>query len=206
MHGENPTEETSPENEFGLPSYPQAQPVRWKTDIDGNISCPTKDFGGCSSSLLELKCIFSKDWLLSLESQAKELMTSLKFFQRYNLNGNVKTKCTCANTENSRKASSRKNSHDNYLYCPFSNDINKEDIMHFQGHWAKAEPVIVRGVVDEASHLIWEPSFIWSAIDRDNASIELSSMKAIDCLACCEVSSEDHFKILYIHVYCNLLE
>ena len=76
--------------------------------------------------------------------------------------------------KNSRKAASREKSADNYLYCPLSNDIKQDDLKHFQRHWIKGEPVIVRGVLEQMSQLSWEPALMWRAIRGSKASPELS--------------------------------
>ena len=101
--------------------------------------------------------------------------------------------CKCNETGKGllRRAAFREGSEDNYLYCPASKDIFEDGkLFHFQKHWAKGEPLIVRDVLEETTHLSWEPMVMWRAlcenVDSDISS-KMSEVKAIDCLACCEV-------------------
>lgn len=48
--------------------------------------------------------------------------------------------------KNLRNAASREDS-SNYLYCPSAIDIQQGDLDHFQAHWIRGEPVIVRDVL-----------------------------------------------------------
>ncbi|CAH2051298.1 unnamed protein product [Thlaspi arvense] len=64
-----------------------------------------------------------------------------------------------------RKAASRKSS-DNYLFSPGSIEILKEEeLLHFQEHWAKGEPVIVRDTLENIHGLSWESDVDISARD-----------------------------------------
>jgi len=99
-----------------------------------------------------------------------------------------------------RKAASRDGSSDNYLYSPDSLDVLKqEELLHFQEHWSKGEPVIVRNALNNTAGLSWEPMVMWRALceNVDSAiSSNMSDVKAIDCLANCEV--ETHFLIKFL--------
>ncbi|KAJ6376918.1 hypothetical protein OIU76_025967 [Salix suchowensis] len=90
-----------------------------------------------------------------------------------------------------RRAAFREGSEDNYLYCPASKDILEyEELFHFQKYWVKGEPVIVRDVLEQTTHLSWEPKVMWRALCENvdfHISSKMSEVKAIDCLACCEV-------------------
>ncbi|EFH69625.1 hypothetical protein ARALYDRAFT_890022 [Arabidopsis lyrata subsp. lyrata] len=46
------------------------------------------------------------------------------------------------------KAACREGSEDNYLYCPSVRDVQKDDLKHFQHHWVKGEPVVVRNALE----------------------------------------------------------
>ncbi|CAA6666617.1 unnamed protein product [Spirodela intermedia] len=94
-----------------------------------------------------------------------------------------------------RKAACREDSTDNYLYCPTSRDIREGDVEHFQKHWVKGEPVIVRDVLEFTSGLSWEPMVMWRALrekTKSRAGFEHFAVKAIDCLDWCEVEINIH--------------
>ena len=88
-----------------------------------------------------------------------------------------------------RKAASREGSDDNHLYCLRAQDIQHEDLKHFQWHWSRSEPVIVSDVLESASGLSWEPFVMWRAVRQLNhlKHDRLLEIKAIDCLDWCEV-------------------
>jgi [histone H3]-dimethyl-L-lysine9 demethylase len=91
---------------------------RWKINSNGSIPCPPNEFGGCGSSLHELKCLFEDQIVSSLLEKASSLVKSETIPE---LGG---SKCPCItesggmNDETSRKSSCRENSNGNYRYCP----------------------------------------------------------------------------------------
>lgn len=189
MHGGDPLPETADQIDMSVPDHRSRLAAMWKAHSSGIIPCPPPEFGGCGASLLDLMQILPENWLLDLEARAKCLARNFGFAQQPGVSVKAKCSCSCSGNKNSRKAASRENSTDNYLYCPLSNDIKQDDLKHFQRHWIKGEPVIVRGVLEQMSLLSWEPALMWCAIRGSKASPELSQLKAIDSLACCEVSS-----------------
>ncbi|KAG6778480.1 hypothetical protein POTOM_014815 [Populus tomentosa] len=168
--------------------YDHIEPLflSWNANEDGSISCPPNEMGGCGDCALELKHILPPRQVAELKRKAAELLEICGTEQ-------VSLMCKCNETGKGllRRAAFREGSEDNYLYCPASKDIlEDEKLFHFQKHWAKGEPVIVRDVLEETTHLSWEPMVMWRAlcenVDSDISS-KMSEVKAIDCLACCEV-------------------
>ncbi|MBA0667494.1 hypothetical protein Goklo_000569 [Gossypium klotzschianum] len=65
-----------------------------------------------------------------------------------------------------RKAASREDSTDNYLYCPKAKDVQNGNLKHFQRHWTKGEPVIFTNVLEntpgrDQSSLILQRLYVW---------------------------------------------
>ncbi|KAF3451757.1 hypothetical protein FNV43_RR07853 [Rhamnella rubrinervis] len=184
MHGGDPLSESSLSNtsedhvEFKALS-------NWKANADGSITCAPKDMGGCGDCVLELKRILPCGWISNLGEKASNLL--IDGTQHTTLKKNyVETR-----KEVLRKAASREDSDDNYLYCPDSaSSLNGGDFLRFRRHWANGEPVIVRDVLKQATGLSWEPMVMWRALS-ENTDSETDSknlvVKAIDCLAGCEV-------------------
>lgn len=173
--------------------------IEWKAEINGHIRCPPEAIGGCGNQLLELKCIFSEEWMKELEEKAQELAAKNKSPEV----PDVSSSCSCFNDAgqvdvdnvNLRKAACREDSSDNHLYCPTARDVQHGDLDHFQKHWIKGEPVIVRNVLESAHGLSWEPMVMWRAFRETSKSktakngSNFLAVTAIDCLELNEVSS-----------------
>lgn len=183
------------EANVSLSSGNEAKPGSvWKANEDGTIPCPPELLGGCGGSLLELRCLFLDSWISQLVDKAKELMKSFDFIEP--LEASCEN-CSCLTPDelvglsscNLRKAASRMDANDNYLYCPNAQDLNFEDLRHFQYHWAKGEPVLVSNVLETTSGLSWEPMVMWRAFRQvsNNKSSKHLYVTVIDCLDLSEV-------------------
>lgn len=167
----------------------------WIAHEDGSIPCPPEDMGGCGEGILELKHILSEDWVSDLLVKAEELAKVHKLKDMFETPAQW---CSCINSVGDidttkgklRKAASREDSNDNYLYCPAAVDIQDEDMKHFQSHWLKGEPVIVSNVLETTCGLSWEPMVMMRAFRqiKNKKHSQLSDVVAINCLNCCEVS------------------
>lgn len=168
--------------------------MQWRANPDGSIPCPPV-VGGCGNSLLQLKHIFPENMLLMLEEKANTIV-GLESSEELRENSGPCT-CFCLSEKNDsgsdslRKAASREGCDDNLLYCPSARYIQEGEVEHFQKHWAKGQPVIVRDVLDLSSGLSWEPMVMWRALREKKVrkvKSENFELKAIDCLDWCEVS------------------
>ncbi|KAG7942356.1 hypothetical protein I3843_16G098700 [Carya illinoinensis] len=179
----------------------------WKSKEDGSIPCPSKDMGGCGQGILELRCVFSENFVADLVKKAEEIAKSCKLMD---VAATSLQRCLCFNSvgevdfsnDRLRKAASREDSDDNYLYCLRAQDIHHRDLKHFQWHWSRAEPIIVSNVLESASGLSWEPEVMWRAVRqlkhaKHDRELEV---KAIDCLDWCECNINIHqFFTWYMH-------
>ncbi|TKV92594.1 hypothetical protein SEVIR_9G171300v4 [Setaria viridis] len=168
---------------------PEDNTPRWRANSNGSIPCPPNAFGGCGSSLLELKCLLEEKFIADLLEKSNSVVNNGTQLESEG------SKCSCfaesgyMNDETSRKASRRHNSCDNYIYCPTARDVQNESLDHFQEHWLKGQPVIVRDSLALASGLSWEPMVMWRALReiRDKNKDERLSVIALECLTWCEV-------------------
>lgn len=181
MHGGDSSQVSCP---LETSEYDTEPSTEWNANDDGSVTCPSKDIGGCNKCILELKRILPCQWISNLEVKARCLLGDDQTEQ---------TDFRCkyvARTDPLRKAASRENTNDNYLYSPDSSDIQTVGLSSFQKHWINGEPVIVRNVLEQATGLSWEPMVMWRALS-ENPEAETGSnffeVKAIDCLAGCEV-------------------
>lgn len=165
----------------------------WRAKSDGSIPCPPKDKGGCGSGILSLRRIFYANWVHELVKSAEDLLVNHKLADtRFSEDCSVCLSMFSACSENHvavRQAAFRKNTCDNFLYCPNAVDLGQGDFEHFQMHWRKGEPVIVRNTLGTASGLSWEPMVMWRAFRSARKKLEEEPfcVNAIDCLDWCEV-------------------
>lgn len=194
----------------------------WRAMKNGVIPCPPKDNDGCGHEYLELKCIFNQNWVSELKEKVKRLVKIHGLENMLTVSAQC-TSCFESHDEidpinkNLRKAASREDSSDNYLYCPSASDVKRGDLEHFQGHWIKGEPVIVRNALELTSGLSWEPMVMWRAMRELTylGSSKHLNVKAIDCLDWCEVShiiyfckiNSEQIALLFSHrvIFCMIL-
>ncbi|KAL3844817.1 hypothetical protein ACJIZ3_002220 [Penstemon smallii] len=163
----------------------------WRSTETGIIQCPPQCLGGCGEGILELKRIFTDNRVSELLPKAEKLARRHEFEDVLK-----KFECSClkrldekSDGNKLRKASSRQNSEDNFLYCPAGKDLQHDDLKHFQWHWSKGEPVIVSDVLETTLGLSWEPMVMWRAF-RQKANTKkhelLYDVTAINCLDWCQ--------------------
>ncbi|PPD77948.1 hypothetical protein GOBAR_DD25120 [Gossypium barbadense] len=167
MHGEDPLPESYLQEKVEKQPGPS---IQWEANNDGSITCPPKEIGGCGDCRLELKRILPMGWISNLDTKAWEILSNCRIRQWLKtLNGD--------NTSGEGQI-------DNGLYSSTSTDNLDEGFRHFQTRWAKGEPVIVKNTLANSSGLSWEPMVMWRALCK---RLEMPEVKAIDCLAGCEV-------------------
>ncbi|XP_058095899.1 uncharacterized protein LOC131241195 isoform X2 [Magnolia sinica] len=167
----------------------------WRANGDSSILCPPNERGGCGIELLKLQRNFKANWVAKLLKNAEDLTSSYDFSD-----DDFSTGCSLCSPNGSaendrnnsgvRQAAFRENSNDNFLYCPNAFDLGDDEIEHFQRHWVRGEPVIVRDAHEKTSGLSWEPLVMWRALReecRKKLKEESRTVKAIDCLDWCEV-------------------
>lgn len=167
----------------------------WKANENGSIPCPLKVLGGCGNGHLELRCMFTENAIVELTEKAEEIAKALNLEHALEFSNQL---CFCYNSMGEvdfannklRKAASREDTADNYLYCPVAKDIHSGDFKHFQKHWANGEPVIVRDVLENTCGLSWEPMVMWRAFRQiKNTKHDLQlEVSALNCLHWSEVS------------------
>ncbi|XP_051140980.1 lysine-specific demethylase JMJ29-like isoform X2 [Andrographis paniculata] len=167
----------------------------WRSTENGVIHCPPKSMGGCGKGILELKYIFKNNLVSRLLNRAENLFRTLDFGD---LHKSLDPKCPCLdkneNASSIRRAASRHNSEDNFLYCPTATSLQPDDLRHFQCHWSKGEPVIVSDVLANSKGLSWAPMVVWRAFRqvKHEKHGQLLDVVAINCLDMCEVEINAH--------------
>ncbi|XP_061372854.1 lysine-specific demethylase JMJ27 [Gastrolobium bilobum] len=171
----------------------------WKANSDGNIPCPPKQRGGCGTGILELRRTFKANWVAKLLNNAEDLTRDCA-----PLDEDITERCSLCRPNlvegkinpEVRRAAYRDDSNDNFLYCPNALDISDDEIEHFQRHWIRGEPIVVRNILDNTSGLSWEPMVMWRALRETGSKVkfkeETRSVKAIDCFDWCGVEINIH--------------
>ncbi|KAI7734136.1 hypothetical protein M8C21_010347 [Ambrosia artemisiifolia] len=173
----------------------------WKSLEDRRIPCPPESMGGCGRGILQLVHLKPLEWVPNL------LENTLKLLKHHKVEEDMRDMrvewCTCsdivknnsdADNYQLRKAASRENSNDNYLYCPRAVDILPGDLKHFQWHWSKGQPVIVSNALETTLGLSWEPMVMWRAFRQMKSAKHdrLLDVAALSCLNWCEVDVNVH--------------
>ena len=170
----------------------------WKVNADGSIPCPPKERGGCGFLQISLRQTGKPHWIPKLVKSVEAAVGNEKIIKP-----NPSEPCQLCFNENNpksavncgclREAAQREATPDNFIYCPTVEIIKKEGLKHFQRHWIKGEPVIVRNVVDKVASVSWEPMVMWRALRESDKNKfddeETNSLKAVDCLDWCQVHS-----------------
>ncbi|CAK7350738.1 unnamed protein product [Dovyalis caffra] len=85
-----------------------------------------------------------------------------------------------------QEAAAREDSSDNLLYYPAIMDIRSDNLEHFQKHWGRGQPIIVRNVLQSTSDLSWDPIVIFCNYLK-NIAARSQNEQAKDCLDWFEV-------------------
>ncbi|CAN6271130.1 unnamed protein product [Urochloa humidicola] len=165
---------------------------RWRVNSDASIPCPPNEFGGCGSSLLELKCLFKEKFIPNLLEKANSVVNTETVLERGDSKCSCFTESSEMNEGTSWKAASRENTNDNYIYCPTAKDVQNGSLDHFQEHWLKGHPVIVRDTLALTSGLSWEPMVMWRALREKRDKQDQLSVTALECMTWCEVEFNIH--------------
>ncbi|KAL8143765.1 hypothetical protein V2J09_016797 [Rumex salicifolius] len=170
--------------------------LEWKATENGSIYCPGPE---CDSAMLKLRYMFKKS-VLDLVKQAEEII--MNFCSKSEIKALNMPTCSCIFPGNLEplnhevlNAATRDNGNDNNLYSPDAMIIQQEDLRHFQWHWSKAQPIIVRNVLEKnGTGLRWDPMVMWRAVRQiKNTNYDLNlDVTAIDCLDWSEVEINAH--------------
>ncbi|XP_010688672.2 lysine-specific demethylase JMJ26 isoform X2 [Beta vulgaris subsp. vulgaris] len=162
----------------------------WKSNNKGSIPCPPSIYEGCGGTFLELKSILSDGWVSELLNKAEK--TAAKWEPENAPPAPEGCSCSVSDADSGsilRKCASREGSDDKRLYWPDARDIQFGDLKHFQWHWSRREPIIVKNVLDTTLGLSWEPMVMWRAFRQlgNSKNSTPSKVKAINCLDWSEV-------------------
>ncbi|KAJ3686956.1 hypothetical protein LUZ61_016120 [Rhynchospora tenuis] len=159
-----------------------SRPDVWTLQADGQIPCPPEKLGGCGNSVLELQSVLGENYVSHLLQKINEMTSANPNFKE---DGDAST-CDCSTKSdklNLREAANRNYTGDNYVYCPLGWEVKDGELGHFQKHWMKGEPIIVRDVLGLTSGLSWEPMVMWRALreTKYKDQVERLAVLAVNC-------------------------
>ncbi|MCD7460411.1 hypothetical protein HAX54_043506 [Datura stramonium] len=170
-----------------------AMASKWKPKENGAIPCPPKDMGGCSKGTLNLRCIFSENWMSQLLLKAKEIAHKCELKETIMIQNlhysRSKYKVTMILLVALRKATARENSDDNYVFCPAAVDTGKL-------YLSEGEPVVATNVHDNALRSSWEPMVVWRACRKTETDTDV-----LNCLNWCKPEVEHHHQVYLMQGY-----
>ncbi|CAH8392794.1 unnamed protein product [Eruca vesicaria subsp. sativa] len=121
------------------------------------IDCKREEVKECSNDL-SLRSLFSLELARKLETSAEEIISC------YELPETLDKYLACPFCLGKEKPSSlkeasrrREDTSTNFLYYPTVIDLQQNNLEHFQTHWSKGHPVIVRSGLKKGSNLNWDP-------------------------------------------------
>lgn len=166
----------------------QEVPVEeWRAEVNGCVCCPSKAQGGCGVEILGLRRIFEANFITELINNAERITQHYKCAEN-DLSDECAWCCFVSSLGNGpcerRRTASRADGHDNFLYCPDATQMRDDGYKHFQMHWMKGEPIVVRNLLEKSSGLSWEPMVMWRAFFGARRTLKEESFifKAVDCL------------------------
>lgn len=129
------------------------------------VSCPPTKLGDCGNSHLDLSYVFPLSWIKEMEAKAEEIICSYDFPETLDKTSSCPM-CVDKDHKTSRnkqlpEAAQREDSNDNYLFYPTVLDIGSNHFEHFQKHWGRGHPVVVRDVLQSTPNLSWDPLFMF---------------------------------------------
>ncbi|KAI3795784.1 hypothetical protein L1987_38443 [Smallanthus sonchifolius] len=116
----------------------------WRHHLDGCISCPPKNLGGCERGLLRLTSFYPFSLTKDLEESAKKLLCN------FPLNG-LSDSSSCLLCDENVEAG---------LYFSTQPEFKDNNLEHFMKHWGKGQPVIIRDVIQNQPYLNWGFGFM----------------------------------------------
>ncbi|KAL9248644.1 Lysine-specific demethylase JMJ28-like protein [Drosera capensis] len=152
-----------------------------------SVTCLHREIEGCGESLLDLRCVFPFNWIKDVEQSAEDILSSHEDGKTSDDSLNCSLCADGAQEATKEKesiaASRRKSSSDNFLYCPNAHGDNVSLLKHFQKHWRRGQPVIVRNVVlDGESNVSWDPVAIFCRYLERNTQSEHQAGESSPCL------------------------
>ena len=153
--------------------------------------CQLKDVKGGRNNL-SLRSLYSLELTRKLEISAEEIVSCYELpeildrYLRCPFCPGREKQSGNSNDNHLKEASRRcEDVTGNFLYYPTAMDFQQNNLEHFQTHWSKGHPVIVRSVLKGGSSLNWDPVAMFCNYLRNS---NRKTGNTTDCMDWFEVS------------------
>jgi lysine-specific demethylase 3 len=135
--------------------------VKCSNGIKSPKVCKRKEVKGCSNNLF--LSLFPLELTSKLEISAEEVVSCYELpeiLDKYSgcpFCIGMETQSSSSDSHLKEASKTREDGTGNFLYYPTVLDFHQNNLEHFQTHWSKGHPVIVRSVIKSGSSLNWDP-------------------------------------------------
>ncbi|KAJ7567578.1 hypothetical protein O6H91_02G153700 [Diphasiastrum complanatum] len=169
-------------------SHVASQSTVWRANEDGSIPCAPAE-RGCGSPFLILKSLHRANYLENLVKEVEgfgdcSVVPCISECESCAICDAENPVSTGKDSSFLRLAAQRSNMIDNHIYTTHYQDAKDRGLQHFQRHWVRGEPVIVKDVHRALSDVCWEPMAMWRAtqeLARSYMHYDSKFVTAIDC-------------------------
>lgn len=135
--------------------------VKCSNGIKSHTVCKRKEVKECSINLSLSK--FPLELTSKLEISAEEVVSCYELpeildkFSGCPYCLGIETQASSSDSHLKEASKRREDGTGNFLYYPTVMEFQQNNLEHFQTHWSKGHPVIVRSVLKRGSSLNWDP-------------------------------------------------
>nr|ADQ37351.1 unknown [Arabidopsis lyrata] len=139
----------------------KAGSIKCSNGLKSLTVCKRKEVKGCSNNLS--LSLFPLELTSKLEISAEEVVSCYELpeildkFSGCPFCIGIETQSSSSDSHLKEASKRREDGTGNFLYYPTVMDFHQNNLEHFQTHWSKGHPVIVRSVLKRGSRLNWDP-------------------------------------------------
>ncbi|EOA15338.1 hypothetical protein CARUB_v10004087mg [Capsella rubella] len=169
--------------------------VKCSNGIKSLSDCKRKDVKGCSNKLS--LSLFPLELTSKLEISAEEVVSCYELpdvldkFLGCPFCCGTETQSSSSDSHLKEASKRREDRTGNFLYYPKVMDFQENNLDHFQTHWSKGHPVVVRSVLKGGSSLNWDPVAMFCCYLM---TLNSKTGNTTDCMDWCKVDIDvKHF-------------
>nr|XP_043624237.1 lysine-specific demethylase JMJ25-like [Erigeron canadensis] len=133
----------------------KSRKISWRVYVNGSITCPPKNLGGCGAGILNLTCFSQFHFTNDLEASGKEIVDKYKRKKPFRLSESS----PCLLCDGHGDLGSEKSGDlikNDVLYFLTKKEFMGKNLEHFMKHWGSGQPIIIREMLQSQPDLNWE--------------------------------------------------